>query len=171
MVTFSLNKTTAYILWILNIALIIFFSILGNSIQDILKNIIGTRGIGFLFASFIGGPIIIAGVIIYRKNIKRSFHLIWIVGTVVVILLYLHDNPVRWYHIPLFGFCGYLSVQLFKFRTGTSIGILIGILDEFLQYNLLERTGSVEDVIINIFSTGVGIGIWFLIQEENQETP
>lgn len=153
--------------WILVLVTIPSFSLFGRSAQRYLEGTIGSFGIGIMFATVIGLVLLGAGIFIVRGTSNRGLlHLLWVGAVAGAIMLYVAGNPERWYHLPLFGTAGFLTVRLFDLRTGAEISAAIAFSDEFLQFFLPSRTGSVEDVFINAVSAGLGITIWVLLQPD-----
>ena len=121
-----------------------------------------------MLGSVAGFLVVVAGVFLVRKaGWIGLLHLLWALLLVAGLMFYLRKNPERWYHIPLFGLLGFLSVSLFSVRTGTEIALSCAFLDEFFQHYLPNRAGDFEDVAINAVCAGTGIIIYLILRKKH----
>lgn len=166
------EKKFTVLAWLAILVIIPSFSIFGRGFQRALEEAIGSKGIGIMFGSVIGLILLGTGIWIMSRASKRGlWHLAWVAAIAGGIMYYVIGNPERWYHLPFFGTAGFLSVQLFDVRTGAEVAVAVAFFDEFLQFFLPQRTGSVEDVFINALSAGLGITIWVLVQPGYEDRP
>ncbi len=158
------NHPVAMVLWVLNLVAIPVFSYFGRFFQRSLTQSIGRTGIAWLLGSSIAALIILAAVMLFKSaGLKGVMHLLWILAVAGGIMVYLRNNPERWYHIPLFGMFGYLSVRVFTLRTGAEIALAMAVLDETLQHYLPDRVGDFEDVVINAVCAVIGIIVFIIV--------
>ena len=164
---YGTEKPSIFTGWVLVLLAVPMFSLFGSQAQSFLEGVIGTSGIGVMFASVIGLALLGTAGWIVRGTSKRGLlHLIWIGAVAGAIMYHVAGNPERWYHLPLFGTVGFLTIQMFDIRTGAELSMAVAFFDEFFQFYLPFRTGSVEDVFINAVSAGLGLTIWVLIQPD-----
>jgi len=150
--------------WTLVLLAIPLIAILGDFLQSIVGQTIGDTGIIVLFGGMIAGGLLGTGIYIFLwVDPNDIVHLLWMALIAGIMMYHVFDNPERWYHLPVYGIFGYFSVRVFAGRTGLEVATAIAFLDEFLQHYLPYRTGSVEDVFINVVSVGLGSMVWILI--------
>lgn len=167
----SENKAS-FVGWIAILLTIPAFSLFGSQAQEYLEGIIGSWGIGVMFGTVIGLALLTAGAwIVLNTSNKGLIHLVWIGLVASAIMYHVAGNPERWYHLPLFGTAGFLTVQVYDIRTAAEIAAGMAFFDEFLQFYLPFRTGSPEDIFINAVSAGLGIVIWVLVQPGEEGRP
>jgi hypothetical protein len=112
--------------------------------------------------------LVVAGVFLVRKAGWFGFlNLLWLLLLAAGLMFYLRSHPERWYHIPLFGSLGFLSVSLFSVRTGTEIALAWAFFDEFFQHYLSNRVGDFEDVLINAICGSAGIILYLILRKRN----
>jgi len=72
----------------------------------------------------------------------------------------------RWFHVPLFGVFGFLSVRVFGFMPGLLVALAAAGFDEVWQHYLPDRHGSPVDVGINAAAALAGVAVaipeWFV---------
>ncbi len=145
-------------LWILNLAAIPAFSLFGRPVQRYLAETIGRPAVAWILGAIVFLLLLSAGAALVRKSWPGGLlNLLWMILLAVALMYYVRQYPERWWHIPLFGGFGFLSVRLFSARTGTEIAIAFAFLDEVLQHFLPDRTGDIEDMVINALCAGAGI--------------
>lgn len=161
------RKPLISVLWVIVLAAIPLFSRFGRMFQGYLAETIGRTGIGWLLGSGVSVLLVFAAILLVRKSgIRGLIHLVWMIFLVTGLMMYLKNNPERWYHIILFGPLGFLSVQAFSIRTGTEIALSVAFLDELLQHFLPNRVGDFVDVIINAVCAGTGIVFYVIIRNK-----
>jgi len=144
----------------------------GRSLQHFLTDWIGVPGIVWLLGGVTGLLILAAGVLLLRRlGFRGLLHLLWMGLLAGGLMYYLRTHPERWYHIPLFGLLGYLSVSLFSVRTGTEIALAWAVLDELFQDYLPDRVGDFEDVLVNAVCAGAGIILYIILNREKLKNP
>ncbi|MDP8235075.1 MAG: VanZ family protein [Candidatus Erginobacter occultus] len=158
------------ILWIVNLAAIPAFSCFGRTVQRYLADTIGRPAIAWILGAIVLLLLLAACSALVRKSGPGGlFHLLWMILLAAALMFYVRQHPERWWHIPLFGGFGFLSVRLFSVRTGTEIAIAFAFLDEVLQHFLAYRTGDIDDMVINALCAGAGIIFCLVIRDRSRE--
>jgi Na+/melibiose symporter-like transporter len=164
---FFKNKPVISVLWVIVLAAIPLFSRFGRVLQGYLADTIGRTGTGWLLGSGVFVLLVCVTVLLVRRSGRRALiHLAWMLILIAGLMLYLRDNPERWYHIILFGPLGFLSVQAFSIRTGAEIALSVAFLDELFQFFLPNRVGDFVDVMINAVCAGTGIIFYIIIRKK-----
>jgi len=146
------------ILWTVNLAAIPAFSLFGRPVQRYLAETIGRPAIAWILGASVLLLLLAAGAALVRKAGPAGLlHLLWMTLLAAALMYYVRQYPARWWHIPLFGGFGFLSVRLFSTRTGTEIVLAFAFLDEVLQHFLPDRVGDIDDMVINALCAGSGI--------------
>ncbi len=146
------------ILWTVNLAAIPAFSLFGRPVQQYLAETIGRPAVAWILGAIVLLLLLSSGAALVRKSGPAGLlHLLWLILLAAALMYYVRQYPERWWHIPLFGGLGFLSVRLYSPRTGTEIAIAFAFLDEVLQHFLPERHGDIEDMVINALCAGAGI--------------
>jgi hypothetical protein len=171
----NLNKITGKfkkdpalaISWVFVLAVIPVISFFGRSLQHFLEDVIGTGGVAWVLGLTVGVLLMVVAILLVRKAGWVSLlNLIWLLLFAAGLMFYLRANPERWYHIPLFGLLGFLSVSLFSVRTGIEIALAWAVLDEFFQHYLSNRVGDFEDVLINAICGAAGIILYLILHKK-----
>jgi hypothetical protein len=164
------EKPLTGILWAVNLAAIPAFSFFGRPVQRFLAGTIGRPAIAWLLGAAVFLLLLAAGAALVRKAGPGGLlHLLWMILLAAALMFYVRQYPERWWHIPLFGGFGFLSVRFFSPRTGTEIAIAFAFLDEVLQHFLPDRTGDIDDMIINALCAGAGIIFCLVIRDRSRE--
>ncbi len=154
------------ILWIVNLAAIPLFSWFGRTVQRYLADTIGRPAIAWLLGGAVLLCLFAAGSALVRKSGPGGLlHLVWMIMLAAALMYYVRQYPERWWHIPLFGGFGFLSVRLFSDRTGAELALGLAFLDEVFQHFLPDRTGDIEDMVINALCAGAGIIVALAIRD------
>jgi hypothetical protein len=162
------KKPDLVICWFFVLVVIPVTSYFGRRLQHFLEDSIGSVGIGWVLGLATGGLLVVAGVFLVRKAGWFGFlNLLWLLLLAAGLMFYLRSHPERWYHIPLFGSLGFLSVSLFSVRTGTEIALAWAFFDEFFQHYLSNRVGDFEDVLINAICGSAGIILYLILRKRN----
>jgi hypothetical protein len=166
----SFQRPLTGVLWAVNLAAIPGFSFFGRPVQRWLAETIGRPAIAWLLGAAVLLLLLAAGAALVRKAGPGGLlHLAWMIPLAAALMYYVRQYPARWWHIPLFGGFGFLSVRLFSVRTGTEIAIAFAFLDEVLQHFLPDRTGDIDDMVINALCAGAGIIFCLVIRERSRE--
>ncbi len=152
-------------LWLATLIAIPTISYYGRRLEHLLRDNIGRAGIGWALAVSVVAVLILAGYFLVRSLGPRGLlHLLWMLLLAAGLMYYLRRHPARWYHIPLFGAFGFLSVRLFSVRTGAEIAFAFAVLDEVFQHYLPDRVGDFEDIIVNAVCAGAGIVLYLIVR-------
>ena len=157
------KRPLAGVLWAVNLAAIPAFSLFGRPVQRYLADTIGRPAIAWILGAIVLLLLLAAGSVLVRKAGPAGLlHLAWMTLLAAALMYYVRQYPARWWHIPLFGGFGFLSVRLLSTRTGMEIALALAFLDEVLQHFLPDRVGDIDDMVINALCAGAGI-IFFLV--------
>lgn len=158
------------ILWSVNLTAIPAFSCFGRPVQRWLAETIGRPAVAWILGAIVFLLLLAAGTALVRKfGPGGVLHLGWMILLAAALMFYVRQYPERWWHIPLFGGFGFFSVRLFPTRTGTEIAIAFAFLDEVLQHFLADRTGDIDDMVINALCAGAGIIFYLVIRDRSRE--
>lgn len=164
------KRPLAGVLWAINLAAIPAFSCFGRPVQRFLAETIGRPAVAWLLGAAVLLILAAAGYALVRKaGWPGLLHLAWMIPLAAALMFYVRQNPERWWHIPLFGGLGFLSVRVFSPRTGAEIAIAFAFLDEVLQHFLPDRTGDIDDMVINFLCVAAGIIVSLVIRDRSRE--
>ncbi len=164
------QRSLTGVLWIVNLAAIPAFSCFGRTIQRYLAETIGASAIAWFLGASVLLLLLAAGSALVRKaGWPGLLHLAWMILLAAALMYYVRQYPARWWHIPLFGGFGFLSVRLFSPRTGTEIALGLAFLDEVLQHFLPDRVGDIDDMVINALCASAGIIFCLVIRDRSRE--
>jgi len=162
-----MKQKIAKIVWMGVLLSIPILSIFGRSLQLFLRERLSSDHLSVIFAST---SFVLIGflVIVYKEKpkIDLMIHLAWAVVLFALVPLFLSTVEER-VHFIVFGLFGFCTLLLFRLPMAVVICLLVGGLDEILQWYLPDRVGDLRDVGFNSLA-GIGgcLLAFFLSQEK-----
>lgn len=142
--------------WTTVLLLIPLLSYAGRKLQHFLLEHMSRLQLGIVLLSLTLLLISAASLWLVRRWGARALvHLLW-AAALACVIFYLVPPGERWFHVPLFGTFGFLSVQLFGFRWGILVALLMSAVDETWQLFLPDRNGDPLDAMVNAVSATLG---------------
>lgn len=157
---------------------ILIFASFSQQFLDFLNHIFGEYNIKLFF--YISAFVFCFLIFVYSLNkalaIIKYFQLLTIfilLGLTIYLVPYFGEKT----HVILYALLGYLSIKdTYSFKKNAIIASLyavlfssfIGILDEIFQFFLPYREGDIRDVITNLYSSSLGICLFFALGKKEQ---
>lgn len=127
----------------------------------------------------VGGVWVLLRLVSKREN--RSFRRsVLLLGTALVVSAFLWrlDNPIEELHFFQYGFLSYLTYASFagmwptlgvwSLRSATlGLAVVIGLVDEGIQYLVPSRVGEIHDVGVNVLAGFLGLIVTELSRDES----
>ncbi len=142
---------------------------------NLLYRALGREYLSIIVNSFL----IIIAILVFYYFIRRGItEAVMVVIPVILSLFWLFhlERPEERIHFIEYGILGILAFKAFgkglkKIMIAILFVLLIGTLDEIIQFILPNRVGDIRDVILNV--TGGSLGVWtgLLYKSNKDEKP
>lgn len=175
---FSLKEATKSWIWVALFSIVIFLSVpVARNIQSFVTKNLGKKFfIYFVLAFLILAFSLLLYVLIVKLKVRSASSYVWLIiitSLYIYFTLKLQKNPPEALHFLEYGILGFLLFRALKhnikdksiYITATLFCLLIGTMDEIIQWIAPRRFWDFQDVGLNVLSGGLMLlATWTVIQ-------